>query len=220
MRSAVCLFDVCDRSFWHWTTMPVGRWVILTAESVLFTCCPRPRSSGRCRSAGRPRRSRSERRRRERRDDHLREGRVPTMRGVERRESHEAVDSPLGLQRPVGVLAADGDGGRLEPGFLARARLREPRSRTRGRPSSGGTCGGACRPSPARPSPRYPRHLEDRVARVVLAREERVLFEPTEFLLERADALGDLALVLTQREQFPRVLVLALQSLVAFELSG
>ena len=40
MRSAVCLFDDCERSFWHWTTMPVGRCVIRTAESVLFTCWP------------------------------------------------------------------------------------------------------------------------------------------------------------------------------------
>ena len=40
MRIAVCLLDVCDRSFWHCTTIPVGRWVIRTAESVLFTCWP------------------------------------------------------------------------------------------------------------------------------------------------------------------------------------
>ena len=25
IRIAVCLFEVCERSFWHWTTMPVGR---------------------------------------------------------------------------------------------------------------------------------------------------------------------------------------------------
>src|SRR5438105_4493118 len=40
IRSAVCLFDDCERSFWHWTTMPVGRCVIRTAESVLLTCWP------------------------------------------------------------------------------------------------------------------------------------------------------------------------------------
>ena len=30
----------CERSFWHCTTMPVGRWVMRTAESVLLTCWP------------------------------------------------------------------------------------------------------------------------------------------------------------------------------------
>ena len=28
------------RSFWQETTRPVGRWVMRTAESVTFTCCP------------------------------------------------------------------------------------------------------------------------------------------------------------------------------------
>ena len=40
MRIAVCLFEVWERSFWHWTTIPVGMCVIRTAESVLFTCWP------------------------------------------------------------------------------------------------------------------------------------------------------------------------------------
>src|SRR5262249_55238274 len=30
----------CERSFWHCTTMPVGKWVMRTAESVLLTCWP------------------------------------------------------------------------------------------------------------------------------------------------------------------------------------
>ncbi len=33
-------FLCCDRSFWHDTTMPVGRCVSRTAESVTLTCCP------------------------------------------------------------------------------------------------------------------------------------------------------------------------------------
>ncbi len=33
-------FLCCDRSFWHDTTMPVGRWVMRTAESVTLTCWP------------------------------------------------------------------------------------------------------------------------------------------------------------------------------------
>ncbi len=40
MAMAVCLFAPCERSFWHWTTVPVGLCVMRTAESVLFTCCP------------------------------------------------------------------------------------------------------------------------------------------------------------------------------------
>src|SRR5216117_4404527 len=38
--SAVALFLNWLRSFWHWTTMPVGRCVIRTADDVLLTCCP------------------------------------------------------------------------------------------------------------------------------------------------------------------------------------
>ena len=37
---AVSRFWICDRSFWLWATMPVGRWVRRTAESVLLTCWP------------------------------------------------------------------------------------------------------------------------------------------------------------------------------------
>ena len=37
---AMALFLCWERSFWHWTTMPVGMWVIRTAESVVLTCWP------------------------------------------------------------------------------------------------------------------------------------------------------------------------------------
>ena len=40
MRSACSLFWSWLFSFWQDTTMPVGRWVIRTAESVVFTLCP------------------------------------------------------------------------------------------------------------------------------------------------------------------------------------
>jgi cytoskeletal protein CcmA (bactofilin family) len=33
-------FLCCERSFWHCTTMPVGSWVMRTAESVVLTCWP------------------------------------------------------------------------------------------------------------------------------------------------------------------------------------
>ena len=38
--SAFALFRCCERSSWHSTTMPVGRCVMRTAESVLLTCWP------------------------------------------------------------------------------------------------------------------------------------------------------------------------------------
>ncbi len=37
---AAALFCSCDFSFWQVTTMPVGRWVRRTAESVVLTDCP------------------------------------------------------------------------------------------------------------------------------------------------------------------------------------
>ena len=40
MRIAVSRFRSCERSFWQATTMPVGRWVMRTAESAVLTPCP------------------------------------------------------------------------------------------------------------------------------------------------------------------------------------
>ena len=40
IRMACSRFCSWERSFWHDTTMPVGRWVIRTAESVVLTPCP------------------------------------------------------------------------------------------------------------------------------------------------------------------------------------
>src|SRR6185369_16856464 len=37
---ALALLRCCERSSWHSATMPVGRCVMRTAESVLFTCWP------------------------------------------------------------------------------------------------------------------------------------------------------------------------------------
>ena len=37
---ATSLFLCCDRSFWHDVTMPVGKCVMRTAESVTLTCWP------------------------------------------------------------------------------------------------------------------------------------------------------------------------------------
>src|SRR3954467_10704230 len=59
----------------------------------------------------------------ERRDDHLREARVPAVRLIERRETDEPVHAALGLQRSVRVLTAHGERRRLEPVLLPWARL-------------------------------------------------------------------------------------------------
>ena len=40
IRKAFVLFLSCDLSSWQVTIIPEGRWVILTAESVVFTLCP------------------------------------------------------------------------------------------------------------------------------------------------------------------------------------
>ena len=40
MSHALARFLCCERSCWQATTMPVGRWVMRIAESVLLTCWP------------------------------------------------------------------------------------------------------------------------------------------------------------------------------------
>jgi hypothetical protein len=54
---ALSLFLCCDFSSWQVTTSPLGRWVMRTAESVVFTDCPPGRRTGRRRSSARSRRS-------------------------------------------------------------------------------------------------------------------------------------------------------------------
>ena len=128
IRSAVCLFEVCERSFWHWTTIPVGRCVMRTAESVLLTCWP-PAPGGAVgvdpqvvlvdldgALLGQ-----------ERRDDGLRESRVAAVGAVERAQADEPVHTALGLEEAVGVLALRGERRRLQSGLLPRARLDELR---------------------------------------------------------------------------------------------
>ena len=152
--------------------------------------------------------------------DDLRESRVPPVGGVERREPYEAMDSALGLQRAVCVLALDGDRRRLQAGLLSRARL--------DRLGLEATIGGPAqvhaqehlRPVLSVRAPGSRVDLEHRIASVVLAVEERVLLQASEFGLERGDQLRDLVLVFAELEQLARVRVLALQALVALELAG
>ncbi len=152
-------------------------------------------------------------------DDDLCERGVPAVRRVERRLAHEAMHAALGLQRAVRVLALDRHRGRLEARLLARARL--------DRLGLEAAVGGPAQVQPQEHvgpvlgvrSTRARVDLEDGVARVVLAVEQRVLLQTTELALERRDELRDLLLVLAEREQLRRVLELALEPLVALELA-
>ena len=156
----------------------------------------------------------------ERRDDDLRERGVATVRRVEWRLPHETVDAAFGLQHAVGVLAANRDRGGLEARLLARARLEQlVLEAPVGRPAQVHAeehLGPVLGVGP----PRSRVDLQDRIAGVVLSGEERVLLEPPELAFERVDDLGDLRaeLALTEGEELLRVVVLALEALVALEL--
>ena len=157
----------------------------------------------------------------ERRDDDLRERRVAAMRRVERRLPHEPVDAALGLEEAVGVLALDGDRRGLEPRLLPRARLDELGLEAAvGRPAQVHPeqhLGPVLRVGAARPGG----DRDDRVARVVLAVEERLLLQPRELLARGDDLLGDLGLERgVELEQLGRLVDLALEALVALELAG
>ena len=115
------------------------------------------------------------------------------MRRVERREPHEPVDAALGLERPVGVLAVDGDRGRLEARLLPRARLDdlglEAASLGPAQVHAEEHLGPVLRVGAALAAV----DRDERVAGVVLAGEERVLLEPGQLALERRDEPGDVA---------------------------
>ena len=154
----------------------------------------------------------------ERRGDDLRERRVAAMGLVERREAHEPVLPPLGLEDPVCVLASDADGRRLQARLLPGRRLQQLGLETAvGRPAqihAEQHFGEVLGVDPARG--RVQR--EERVARLVLAGEERLLLEPVELVAERPERTRDLVRhVAVEREQLARVLVLAGQLLVALE---
>ena len=104
-------FWIWLRSFWHDTTMPVGRWVMRTAESVVLTPCPpgpedrytstRISSSGIsmwsvCSTTG----------------DHFdaRERGLPAALVVELGDANQPVRALLAGQRAVGVRGLDREG--------------------------------------------------------------------------------------------------------------
>src|SRR6185503_8621548 len=61
----------------------------------------------------------------DRRDLHAGEARLAPVRRVERAEAYEAVHAALGGVEPVGVLAADAEGRRLDARLLPRAGLQQ-----------------------------------------------------------------------------------------------
>src|SRR5919108_2671935 len=143
---------------------------------------------------------------------------MPPVRLIERAQADEAVDTSFSLQDPVGVLALRGEGGGLEPGLLAGARLEQL-----------GLKASALRPAEVHAQ----QHLrpvlgvgpararvdrDDRVTRVVLAGEECVLLEPVELLAQRRNTRGDLLRhVAVHGEELLGVLVVLCQAAVALE---
>ena len=154
----------------------------------------------------------------ERADDHLGERRVPAVRLVERREADEAVHAALGLQHAVRVLSRDREGRRLEAGLLPRRGLEELGLE----PAPLGPAEVHAQehlPPVLRVGPPFPRvDRDDRVARVVLAGEERLLLQPVELQLQARDALGhlvQLAVVRGERDELVQVGRLLREAVVA-----
>ena len=95
---ARALFWCWLRSFWHETTIPVGRWVRRTAESVLLTCWP-PAPDDRYVSIRRSFSSMSispHRVFQERNDRDRGEARLAPLLRIERRHAHEPVHAAFG----------------------------------------------------------------------------------------------------------------------------
>jgi hypothetical protein len=150
--------------------------------------------------------------------DYLRERGVAAVRRIERREPHEPVDTTLGLERAVCVLAARRECGGLQAGLLPRAGLdqlglppaalgpTEIHAQHDLRPVLGVGATGAC----------VDRH--HRVAAVVLSVEERVLLEPAQLGSQGREGRGDLVgHVAVHPGKLLRVVVLLVESPVTLE---
>ena len=137
-----------DRSFWLWATIPVGRWVRRTAESVLLTCWP-PAPWERNVSTRISSQSSSISTSLLGLGQDLDEGErrlAPVLR-VERADPDEPVDAALGPQPAVGAPAVDRDGHALEARPARPPAGRGSRSGSGAARPSAGTSAGASRPS-------------------------------------------------------------------------
>ena len=213
------MFEDCERSFWHWTTIPVGMCVIADRGIGLVHVLP----AGTARAVGvDPQVGLVDLDvdvfRQERRDDHLGEGRVPAVRLVERRQPDEPVHAALRLQDSVGVVALHRERRGLEPRLLPRAGLqqvgREAALVGPAQVHAQEHLGPVLRIRPAGSGV----DRDERVTGVVLSREERILLQPRELLLQGCERGGDLVGHLAvHRQQLACVLVLLCQPLVALE---
>ena len=129
----------------------------------------------------------------DRRDLDAGEARLAAVGGVERGQPHEPVHAALGAEQPVGVLAAgDAEGGGLDAGFLAGARLQQL----------------DCKAAPLRPAHQHAQHHlrpvlgvgparagvdgHERVAGVVAPGEQTLLLELRQARLDGGEVLVDL----------------------------
>src|SRR6185437_9479820 len=108
------LFLCCERSFWHCTTILVGKWTMRTAESVMLTCWPLAAGAEGVNAQVLFADVDLDFVVNLRADEDAGERGVAALGLVEGRDAHQAVDAALRLQQPVGVFALDGDGGGLD----------------------------------------------------------------------------------------------------------
>ena len=174
--------------------MPVGRCVMRTAESVLFTCWP-PAPDGAVGVdldvVGLDLHLHGVLH--ERRHLDAGEGGVAARLRVVRRDPHQPVHALLGGEQPVGVLAARDEGGRLDPGLLPRATPPSARPSSRGARPSASPCAAASRPSPASRCRRRRRSRSRRRRRASYSpREQARLLELGQARLDRGALLLEL----------------------------
>ena len=133
------------------TTMPVGRCVRRTAESVLFTCWP-PAPDDRYVSTRRSFSSISTSSTSSRNGvtSSARERGLAAVLGVERAHPDQPVHAALRVEQAVGEAALHDERGRQDARLLALGDLVDLDRRSRAAPPSACTCAAASRPSPAR----------------------------------------------------------------------
>ena len=108
------------RSFWQATTMPLGKWVMRTADEVLLTFCPpAPEARKVSMRMSVSLTSISMSSSISGVDEHRGEGGVAARGGVEGADAHQPMHAGLGLQVAVGVLAAGDEVGALDARLVA-----------------------------------------------------------------------------------------------------
>ena len=120
MFQAVARFLCCERSDWQATTMPVGMWVMRTAEfGLVDVLAARARGAVRVDAAVALVDVDLDAVVDHRIDPDGGEARVPAGVRIERRDPHQPMHARFGLEPAVGVMALDHDGRRLDAGLVA-----------------------------------------------------------------------------------------------------